>query len=184
MDRLPPGREERRVRYRLNLGPRIVNAYGSKGFLCDFALYVPATIAAMYSGTYLAMYFGFYQKVEHLRHRIRIAVANKWTKHHGTLLSIIDDVPVKYIRVLVKPAKREDIGLRALQVLFGIASTILFFVGIVVKNTNGTRYAALSVFFLLALLYTVVLTALLLKSWSELRFYLMLRDLAKDTGIV
>ena len=95
--------------------------------LCDILIYVPVAFLSIYLTVYLTVKFSFYNHIDKKRESIRAKTAEKRINDHKNLISVIDNVHVKYIRVLVKKTKNEDRGFRLLQYGFCLLSIVTFF---------------------------------------------------------
>ena len=150
------------------------------GLLCDILTYVPIAVLSIYISAYLALKYSFYSRIERNRDSIRMSVAKQWVKEHKNLITLIDNVDVKYIRVLVKRTRDEDRGFRILQAFFVLCSFAVFMTGIIVNRT--TAHTAFHEYLLISetVLYCAVLTLVIFKSYYEFRFYQLLEELENN----
>jgi len=149
--------------------------------LCDILIYVPIAFLSLYVTVYLTLKYSFYNPTEERRDVIRRNIAAKWVQDHKDFLAIIDNVPVKYIRVLVKPTKNEDRGFRTMQVVFCVLSIALFLFGILANRMEERQTLE---YILLAGIstYCAALTAILFKTYYELKFFQLLDTLYKESN--
>jgi hypothetical protein len=151
------------------------------GLLCNFAMFVPPAFAATYVTAYLALFYSFYKPIESKRDDIRKQVSNAWANKYKTFAAIVDNIEIKYFRVLKKPTPKEDRPFRIFQGIFGLVSFILFFFGIIVNSIKEPNIWLVLGLFIGMVIYIILFTVLICRSWLELRFYHFLDTLDKDT---
>ena len=147
------------------------------GLMCDILTYIPIAVISIYTSAYLALKYSFYSRIEKNRDSIRMSVAKKWVREHKNFITLIDNVDVKYIRVLVKRTNDEDRSFKILQIFLGLYSFCAFMTGIIInrlpENTQFKEY--ILIFEIIT--YCALLTIVLFKSYYELRFYKLLDEL-------
>ena len=152
------------------------------GLFCDILKIVPGIVLGICATVYCTLKYTLYSRVEKNRASIRLKVANKWTTEYKTFTNLIDNVDVKYIRALVKKIPNEDKALMIWRISFVVLSFVAILTGIVLNRVNELNKYHGYLLVVETVLYCVILTLVLLKSYYELRFYQLLDELDKLVG--
>ena len=131
-----------------------------------------STFLTLYIAIYITLYFSFYRNLEKRRDEIRIKAIDSWDKKYKSFRNLIDNVQVKYIRILVKKKKYESRYFRIIQFIYYFTSIVLIIFSSILETFKNTAFFYSSTCFsILSFLITIYM------SYYEWLFYKLLDQL-------
>ncbi len=150
-------------------------------FLFNFLLYIPGTIVALYVTLYTALHFSFFRPLEKRRNEIRKKVAAHWENKHKGLIAIIDNIQLKYFRVLLPQRINENKRFRLWQGLYVMYSIAIILLAVIFKSYNPIPDYCIYTMFGSVVIFTIASTLIFIASYYEWRFYNLIEELENDT---